>query len=108
MLTFAFGSLCAAALLGAALAIRYLAGASARPLPVALPAAHGAVGATGLACLLLALRRGLPEGHFGTAGFGPTAAILLGAALVFGLATMPAAWRRLRPPGALVGAHAGL
>jgi hypothetical protein len=107
MLMLAFTLLCGAALLGAALAIRYLAPASARPLPAALPLVHGVIGAAGLAFLFLALHRGLPESHFGTAGFGPTAAALLGLALAIGVATIPAAWRQRRPAGALVGAHAG-
>ncbi len=108
MLTFAFGLVCAAALFGAALAIRFLAGTGARPLPAALPPLHGAIGTAGFGVLILALRRGLPAGHFGTGGFGPIAAVLLGSALALGLAMAPAAWRRHRPAGTLVGTHAGL
>jgi hypothetical protein len=108
MLTLAFSLLCGAALFGVALGVHYLAGADARKLPAALPPLHGILGAAGLACLLLALRHGLPESHFGTASFAPIAAVLLGLALAFGLAITPAAWRRRRPAEPLVGAHAGL
>lgn len=108
MLTLAFALLCGAALFGAALAIRYLAGTGAKPPPAALPPVHGTLGAAGLAVLILALRRGLPESSLDTAGFGPIAAALLGSALALGLATAPAAWRQRRPAGTLVGAHAGL
>jgi hypothetical protein len=34
--------------------------------------------------------------------------MLLGLALLLGLVTIPAVWRRRRAAGALVGAHAGL
>lgn len=108
MLTLALSLLCGAALLGAALAIRYVAGAAALPLPAALPPLHGVLGVAGLAALILALRRGLPESNLGTAEFGRSAAALLGLALALGLVTIAAAWRRRRPAGALVGAHAGL
>jgi hypothetical protein len=90
------------------LAIGHLAGASAWPMPAALPPLHGVFGAAGLAALILALRRGLPASSLGTAGFGPSAAALLGLALALGLVMIAPAWRRRRRPGALVGAHAGL
>lgn len=108
MLTLAFALLCAAALLGAVLAIRYLAGVGFRLLPAALPPIHGVIGAAGLAALILAWRHGLRPTKFGTAGFGATAAILLGLALAIGLVIGLVAWRRRRPAGTLVGAHAGL
>lgn len=108
MLTLAFALLCGAAMLGAALAIRCLAGSPARPMPAALPPMHGLSGAAGLGALILALCHGLPESDLGIAGFGPIAVALLGSALAFGLAMIPAAWRRRRPAGTLVAAHAGL
>lgn len=108
MLTLAFALLCGAALFGAVLAIGYLAAASARPLPTALPPLHGVLGAAGFAALVVTLHRGPPASDFGTAGFGPIAAVLLGAALVLGLATALMRWRRRRPAAALIGAHAGL
>ena len=107
MLILAFALLCGAALFGAALAICYLA-QTCRAQPAVVPAAHGLAGAAGLAVLLLALHRGLPHTSLGTGGFGPIAAVLLALALAVGLATAPAAWRRRRPSGALVAAHAGL
>jgi len=108
MLTLAFALLCGAALVGAALAIGYLAAKSAVPISAALPAVHALLGTTGLAVLILALRGGLPRSDRGTAGFGPIAAGLLGLALALGVVLAQATWRRRRPAGPLVGAHAGL
>jgi hypothetical protein len=56
--------------------------------------------------LLLALARGLPPSQMGTGGFAPIAAGLLAAAFSLGLALAFLSWRRGRPGGALVGAHA--
>ena len=101
---FAFAILCVAVAIGAALAIRYLYRPSLRA-PWPIPLAHGALGAAGLAVLLLVLRKGLPPSSAGTAGFGPTAAALLALALALGLAI---GLSRRRPPGLLVAIHAGL
>ncbi|MGC2524752.1 MAG: hypothetical protein WA417_19290, partial [Stellaceae bacterium] len=51
--------------------------------------------------------RGGGRPHMGTAGFRTTSAALLAAALLLGLVMARAAWRRRRPAGMLVGAHAG-
>lgn len=108
MLDLAFGLLCAAALLGGALAALYLRGPRAKRPTASLPAAHGVLGAAALAALTLALRRGVPETAMGLSGFGRTAAGLLIAALLFGLLLARATWHGRRPNELLVGTHAGL
>jgi hypothetical protein len=107
MADLAFAVLCAAALIGVGLAVRYLRGSTARPARPTIPAVHGAVGAAGLAVLLAAHGRQRPPSAMGTAGFGATSAALLGLALLLGLVIAAALWRGRRPAGALVGAHAG-
>lgn len=104
----ALAILCIAALIGAALAVGYLRRPAARIAGRALPTGHGALGAAGLAVLLVALGRGLPRSVMGIAGFGRTSAALLALALVLGLGIAWAAWRGRRPAGALVGAHAAV
>lgn len=106
MLSFAL--LCAGSVLGSALALLYLAGRARRPPRAALAAAHGLLGAAGLAVLGAALLRGLPRHGMGTEGFGRIGAGLLACALLLGLALAGSRWRRRRPPGALVGGHASL
>lgn len=110
LLVAALGLLCAAAAIGGALAMLYLREPSGRPAPGNLPLAlpHAALGIAGLAALALLLRHGLPPSAMGTAGFGPTAAALLGAALLCGVLLGGARWRRQqRPSELLVGLHAG-
>lgn len=107
MLTVALALLCAAAALGAAIAVRYFRGPAAKPPATAILAAHAALGAACLAAVLLALRRGLLPTRMGTGGFAPTAAVLLGLALLFGLWLAILTWRGQRPSEALVGAHMG-
>ena len=104
MLNLAFWVLGGAALLGGALALPYLHSGWRRP-PSQVRLLHGGLGALGLALLLLVLYRGLPPSTMGTAGFGQTAAVLFGLALVLGLAM---ALFRVRPAGVLVAFHAGL
>lgn len=108
MLRVAVGLLCAAAASGGALAVVYLRGRETPRPPAALIAAHPTLGAAGLAVLILALWRGLPNTGMGTSGFGPTAAALLAPALLFGLRLAWMAWRRRRPSELLVFTHAGL
>lgn len=103
----AFYLCCAAVALGAGLAVHFLRGPALRRPPWPLPLAHGALGAAGLAALILALRRGLPASPWGTAGFGPAANVLLALALALGLAIALVGWRR-RPPGLLVAVHASI
>jgi hypothetical protein len=108
MLRLAFVLLCGAAAIGGRLAIVYLKGPSARPPPARLLALHATFGAASLAALVLALYRGLPHIGMGTAGFGPTAAVLLTLALILGLRLALLSWRRRRPSELLVFTHAGL
>ncbi|MGH7093816.1 MAG: hypothetical protein ACREFB_09815, partial [Stellaceae bacterium] len=93
----ALGIAALAALLGAVLVLPFLRGKATRRAPWPVVAVHGAIGATGLAVLLLALRRGLPPSTTGTAGFGPAAALLLAIALLHGLAIAGASLLRRRP-----------
>jgi hypothetical protein len=108
MLHLALALVCGAGVIGAGLAILYLRGAEAKRPATAIPIVHAALGATGLAALLLALSRGLKQTGMGTIGFGPTAAILLTLALVFGLRLALMARRRRRPSELVVFTHAGL
>jgi hypothetical protein len=108
MIDVAFGVLAAAALLGTGLAFLYARGAEATPVPWAIPAVHGVIGAAGLGLLALALRRGIgaAAARFGAAGFGITAAGLIALALICGLWIAATRWRGKRPGGGLVGVHA--
>lgn len=110
MMDLAFGILAAAALFGAALAILYARGPGAKPVARAVPAIHAAIGVAGLAVLIVALRTGASAAatRMGMADFGPFAAGLIAVALLVGLVIASYAWRRQRPGGALIGAHATL
>jgi len=106
LLALAFTLLCAASLIGAVFAVRYLGGAQRPPPPAAAQALHGVLGAASLAALALALRSGVPQSSRGTAGFGAASAGFLAAALLLGVLLALAAWRRRRPNELLVGGHA--
>lgn len=108
MLHIAFAILAATALIGVGLAALYLRGPSAPRLPLALPLAHGALGAAGLAFLIVVLRHGLPPADNGTGGFGLIAAGFFGLALVLGLLIASVAWRGRRPGGLVVATHASV
>jgi len=103
MLTFAFWLITLAAAIGLFLAVRAL-GAGA--LPAGLPALHGVVAVAGLGALALAAAagRGSPD-RYGTASFGPAAAILGALAAVIGL-KMLVRRRSGRGVGFLIGVHA--
>lgn len=108
MLIAAFAVLGAAALLGAALAVPYLRGGTAKPPPWPLAALHGVIGIGGLCCLLFALRghrHGLGQG---TASFGAIAATLLALAALAGLGTLLMQRGRRQNAGTLIGLHATL
>ncbi len=108
MLRLALFLLCAAALIGAGLAVLYVKGPQAKPPPAVIPIIHAILGAASLLAVVLAVRRGAPATGMGTAGFGATAATLLGLALGFGLRLAYLTWRRRRASEVLVGTHAGL
>jgi hypothetical protein len=80
-------------------------GATARRAPWPIQAAHAALGAAGLAMLVLTLRLGLPASDTGTGGFGLLATSLLTLALLLGLAIAFIPVRR-RPTGVLIAIHA--
>lgn len=103
MLTLAFWLITLAVAIGVLLALR-AQGAGAPP--GRLPALHGVVAVAGLVVLALAVTagRGSPD-RYGTAAFGPAAAILGALAVVIGL-TMFVRRRRGRGVGFLIGVHA--
>jgi hypothetical protein len=105
MMTLSFGLLCAAVLIGGALAVRFLR-APAKPPHPAVALFHGALGAASLATLLAALRPGRPARGMGTEGFGRTAAALLALAFVLGLIFIWGSWHGKRPAETLIGTHA--
>jgi hypothetical protein len=107
-LNLAFGLLCATAVIGTVLAILYAKGPVAKPPPLIIPAAHGALGTASLIALILVLRRGLRQNGMGIAGFGVIAGGLLALALFVGLLLARATWQRRRPHAMLVGTHASL
>lgn len=102
----AFYILCAAVAVGAGLALSYLRRTARGARPIAR--IHGVLGLAGLAVLAFVLRRGVPSSAMGTAGFVPTAALLLALALALGATIAVMGRRRQRPPGLLVAIHAGV
>jgi hypothetical protein len=106
LLVLALVLLCGAAAIGGALGILYLRG---KPAPTAVLAIHAALGVASIIALRIAVRHGLPQMGMGTAGFAPTATVLLALALAFGLRIAWLGWhRRHRPSELLVFTHAGL
>jgi hypothetical protein len=106
MVELALCILCLAAALGLGLAFTDLQGPQAWAPHPAIAALHGALGLAGLAMLLTALAHPRPQSAMGTAGFRTTSAALLTLALLLGLVMAHAIWRRRRPAGVLIGAHA--
>jgi hypothetical protein len=106
MLTLALVMLCAAALIGAILAVVYMR-ETETSLHWALPALHGLVGAASLAILLAAIPDLPKQTKMGTNGFAGASATLLACALVLGLSIAATVWRRRRPNGAVISVHAG-
>jgi hypothetical protein len=107
MLQLAFMLLLIAGGLGGGLAAWHLR-PQVRTPPWVLGALHGALGAAGLALLLLALR-GPPRGAaMGVAGFGTVAVVLLGIALIAGLAVLASRLRGRAIGGLLIAIHASL
>ncbi|MGH7075692.1 MAG: hypothetical protein ACREFD_16065 [Stellaceae bacterium] len=110
MIDIAFGIVAAAALIGAILAVLYARGPEAKRVPWPVPAGHGVIGAVGLAVLASALRHGIGLGaaRMGVSGFGITAAVLIGVALLLGLVIAATSLRGKRPGGAVVAIHAAV
>ncbi len=98
----------AAALAGSVLAVLQLRSDGPPPLPWAAGAAHGLLGACGLALLVLALQRPGPAAPPGTGGFRLAGAVVLGLALLAGLTILAVRLRRGRFGSGLVGVHATL
>lgn len=94
-----------AVLLGCALAIIYLGGATAAPWPLA--ALHGVLGLAGLACLVFVLRTPAQAAAHGTQSFGMMSAWLFGLAALAGGMILTAHLRGKRA-AALIGIHATL
>ncbi len=106
LLPASFGLVAAAALLGTVLALLHLRPAGRTP-PWPLGALHGAIGAGGLAALLVALE-GPPRGvAFGVGPFGTFSAALLALALLAGLLLL-GALRLGRRSGFVIAVHAAL
>lgn len=93
----------AAALLGVVLTLLHGTGRRGG-LRIGGPA-HGLIGASGLALLVLALRGPARGAAYGVSGFGTTAAILLGCAVLLGLLVLRSRLRR-RDPMFVIGVHA--
>jgi hypothetical protein len=106
LLSFAVTLLTIAVVLGTGLALWHLRATddASRP-PMTIGVVHGCFGAAGLAVLLLVLQ-GPPRGVSAGAGsFGPTAAVMFGAALLFGVVI----WLRRRNTSAvLMAIHSGI
>jgi hypothetical protein len=103
MLLLALLLLSGAAAIGGGLAVLYLRG---RTPPGLVPVVHAVFGVAGIVAFRIALRRGLPHPGMGTAGFGPTATVLLALAFLLGLRLAWLGWRGRRPSELLVGSHA--
>jgi hypothetical protein len=107
MLFLALALLSLAVLIGLAIGIRFL---SDGQLPSrAIGAVHGLLGASGLSVLILALVSGTATGdRYGTASFGPAAAILAALAALAGAGIALLGRGATRNIGFLIGAHASL
>lgn len=104
-----FGLVAAAALLGTVLALLHLrpAGPTPRRPPWPLGALHGAIGAGGLASLVVALQGPLRGVAFGVGPFGLFSAALLTLALLAGLFLL-GTLRLGRRSGFFIAVHAAL
>jgi hypothetical protein len=105
MLSFALVLLSLAVLIGVAIATRFLGD---RRLPSrAIGAVHGLLGVSGLSALIVALVSGAGTGdRYGTASFGPVAAILAALAVLAGTGIALFARRLPRSTGLLIAVHA--
>ncbi|MFZ3361651.1 MAG: hypothetical protein WCA56_03770 [Xanthobacteraceae bacterium] len=97
-----------AVLLGSVLFVIHLRGETARAAPWPIPALHGLLGITGLACLIVVLRNPPIRTDLGTTSFGATAALLFAIAALAGGTILAQRLRKKGRPGALIGVHATL
>ena len=107
MLSLALTLLSLAVLIGVAIGIRFLGD---RRLPSrTIGAVHGLLGVSGLSALIFTLVNGTGMGdRYGTASFGPAAAILAALATLVGTGIALFGRRATRSIGFLIGAHASL
>jgi hypothetical protein len=107
MLSLALALLSLAVLIGTAIGIRFI-GDRRRPSR-AIGAVHGLLGASGLCVLIFALVSGVGAGdRYGTASFGPAAAILAALAALVGAGIALLGRRIARSTGLLLVVHASL
>ena len=107
MLSLALALLSLAVLIGAVIGIRFL-GDSRLPSR-AIGAVHGLLGASGLCALIFALVSGIGTGdRYGTASFGPAAAMLAALAVLAGAGIALLRRRTARSIGLLLVVHASL
>jgi hypothetical protein len=107
MLSLALAFFSLAVLIGVAIGIRFLG--DGRLPSRAIGAAHGLLGASGVFALILALASGTGTGdRYGTALFGPAAAILGALAALAGAGIALLGRRATRGIGFLIGTHASL
>jgi hypothetical protein len=106
ILPLSFGLLLSAGLLGGVLAAMHLRPGNKPATDWRLGVLHGVLGTIGFAGLLLALRGPTRGEAMGVAGFGQIAAILLGIALLAGVAVLVLRMRRRPIPGLVIGTHA--
>ena len=107
MLSLALALLSLTVLIGVAIGIRFLGD---RRLPSrAIGAVHGLLGASGLCALIFALVSGVGTGdRYGTASFGPAAAMLAALAVLAGAGMALLRRRTARSIGLLLVVHASL
>jgi hypothetical protein len=107
MISLALALLSLAVLIGVGIGIRFLGD---RRLPSrTIGAVHGLLGASGLSALVLALVSGVGTGdRYGTASFGPAAAILAALAALAGAGIALFGRRAARSIGLLIGVHVSL
>ena len=97
-----------AAFAGAVLAVLQLRAGGRPPVPWPAGAAHGLLGAAGVALLVVALQRPGPPAPPGIGGFRLAAAVVLGLALLAGLTILGVRLRRGQFGTGVVGVHATL
>jgi hypothetical protein len=107
MLSLALALLSLAVLIGVAIGVRFLG--DGRLPSRAIGAVHGLLGVSGLSALILALVSGTgTDDRYGTASFGPAAAVVAALAALAGAGIALFGRRATRGIGFLVGTHASL